>query len=243
MHANALAASRVREGRYRDTALDERVKTPEIREVNVGFNRMAERLAKVEQERRLMLAGISHDLRTPLARLRLETELSVPDTQAQEAMVADIAQLDEIIDKFLDYARPDHTDMSPVLLAGVVSRCITPFKSQSRMKIEVNLPEDLQVQADAVELGRVISNLLENARRYGQSPGDGITHVRIEARAARSPTTARSTSTRRRWRSRVPTSAPRPAPSCVPARSSWPRGRSARVSPSSATTAPKGLNL
>ena len=179
----SLAASQLREGQFPTQALDETVATHEIREVNIGFNRMAERLAKVEQERRLMLAGISHDLRTPLARLRLETELSVPDTSAQEAMAADIAQLDDIIDKFLDYARPDHTDLTPVLLAAVVSRCITPFKSQPRMKIEVDLPEDLQVLADAVELGRVVSNLLENARRYGQSISDGISHVRLHARA------------------------------------------------------------
>lgn len=177
----SLAASQLREGQFPTQALDEEVSTHEIREVNVGFNRMAERLAKVEQERRLMLAGISHDLRTPLARLRLETELSVPDTTAQEAMAADIAQLDDIIDKFLDYARPDHTELMPVLLAEVVSRCITPFKSQPRIKIEVNLPEDLLVLADAVELGRVISNLLENARRYGQSVNDGIAQVTIDA--------------------------------------------------------------
>jgi two-component system osmolarity sensor histidine kinase EnvZ len=177
----SLAASQLREGQFPTQALDETVTTREIREVNIGFNRMAERLAKVEQERRLMLAGISHDLRTPLARLRLETELSVPDTSAQEAMAADIAQLDDIIDKFLDYARPDHTELTPVLLAAVVSRCITPFKSHSRMKIEIDLPEDLQIQADAVELGRVLSNLLENARRYGQSISDGISHVRIQA--------------------------------------------------------------
>ena len=177
----SLAASQLREGQFPTQALDEQVGTHEIREVNVGFNRMAERLAKVEQERRLMLAGISHDLRTPLARLRLETELSVPDPAAQEAMAADIAQLDDIIDKFLDYARPDHTELTPVLLSAVVSRCITPFKSQPRMKIDVRLPEDLQVLADPVELGRVISNLLENARRYGQSTSDGITRVTIEA--------------------------------------------------------------
>jgi two-component system osmolarity sensor histidine kinase EnvZ len=53
------------------------VTTGEIREVNIGFNRMAQQLAKVEQDRAVMLAGISHDLRTPLARLRLETEMSV----------------------------------------------------------------------------------------------------------------------------------------------------------------------
>lgn len=179
----SLAASRVREGRYRDTALDEEVNTPEIREVNAGFNRMAERLAKVEDERKLILAGISHDLRTPLARLRLETELSVPDAEAQRAMAADIDQLDDIIDKFLGYARPDHTELEPVLLAPIISKCITPFTSASRMDIAVQVPEDLLVMADAVELGRVVSNLLENGRRYGQSSQDGISHVEIDARA------------------------------------------------------------
>ena len=179
----SLAASHVREGRYRDTALDEHASAPEIREVNAGFNRMAERLAKVEEERTLMLAGISHDLRTPLARLRLETELSVPDAEAQAAMAADIDQLDDIIDKFLGYARPDQTELEPVLLAPIISKCITPFRGVLRMDIQVHVPEDLQVLADPVELGRVISNLLENARRYGQSAQDGISHVEIEARA------------------------------------------------------------
>lgn len=179
----SLAATRVREGRYRDTALDEEASAPEIREVNVGFNRMAERLAKVEDERTLMLAGISHDLRTPLARLRLETELSVPDAESRRAMAADIDQLDDIIDKFLGYARPDHTELEPVLLAPLISKCITPFRSASHMDIQVHVPEDLLVMADPVELGRVVSNLLENARRYGQSPEDGICHVEVQAQS------------------------------------------------------------
>ena len=70
----SLATAQLRQGKFDATLLDERASTSEIREVNIGFNRMAERLAKVEEERNLMLAGISHDLRTPLARLRLETE-------------------------------------------------------------------------------------------------------------------------------------------------------------------------
>lgn len=176
------AASRVREGRFHGAALDEAAATSEIREVNIGFNRMAERLAKIEAERALMLAGISHDLRTPLARLRLETELSVSDAQTRELMVADIEQLDDIIDKFLDYARPEPTDLGPVLLSGVISRCITPWRNNPRLEISVDVGEDLQVVAEPVELGRVLSNLLENARRYGQSPADGITRVEIVAR-------------------------------------------------------------
>jgi two-component system osmolarity sensor histidine kinase EnvZ len=178
----SYAASRLREGHFNGAPLDEGAATSEIREVNIGFNRMAERLAKIEAERALMLAGISHDLRTPLARLRLETELSVSDPQTRELMVADIEQLDDIIDKFLDYARPEPTDLGPVLLSGVISRCITPWRNNARLQITLDVSEDLQVQAEPVELGRVLSNLLENARRYGQSPADGITRVEIVAR-------------------------------------------------------------
>ncbi|WP_233251767.1 ATP-binding protein [Limnohabitans sp. Jir72] len=178
----SYAASQVREGHFNTSTLDENAATSEIREVNIGFNRMAERLAKIEAERALMLAGISHDLRTPLARLRLETELSVADHETRELMAGDIAQLDEIIDKFLDYARPEPTNLGPVLLSGVISRCIAPFRVNPRMDITVDVAEDLHVKAETVELGRVLSNLLENARRYGQSPSDGITRVEIVAR-------------------------------------------------------------
>ena len=178
----SYAASQVREGHFNTSTLDEHAATSEIREVNIGFNRMAERLAKIEAERALMLAGISHDLRTPLARLRLETELSVADPETRELMAGDIAQLDEIIDKFLDYARPEPTDLGPVLLSGVLSRCIAPWRNNPRLDLSVVVAEVMNVKAEAVELGRVLSNLLENARRYGQSPSDGVTRVEIVAR-------------------------------------------------------------
>ncbi|WP_090046556.1 ATP-binding protein [Limnohabitans sp. 2KL-27] len=178
----SFAASQVREGHFNTSTLDEDAATSEIREVNIGFNRMAERLAKIEQERALMLAGISHDLRTPLARLRLETELSVSDLETRDLMAADIAQLDAIIDKFLDYARPEPTELGPVLLSGLISRCIAPWRHNPRIDIRVDVAEDLQVKAEKVELSRVLSNLLENASRYGQSPSDGITRVEIVAR-------------------------------------------------------------
>ena len=178
----SFAASKVREGHFNTSTLDEDAATSEIREVNIGFNRMAERLAKIEQERALMLAGISHDLRTPLARLRLETELSVADLETRELMASNIAQLDDIIDKFMDYARPEPSHLGAVLLSGVISRSIGPWRNNSRFEISVDVAEDLHVQADPVELTRVLSNLLENARRYGQSLSDGITRVEVVAR-------------------------------------------------------------
>jgi two-component system osmolarity sensor histidine kinase EnvZ len=179
----SFAASRVREGDFAASRLDEKVVTSEIRQVNIGFNRMAQRLAKIEQDRAVMLAGISHDLRTPLARLRLETEMSVGDSNARAHMAADIEQLDAIIDKFLDYARPDRVQLSPVSLNEVIRSCIYGFKNRSDMRVRLDLEDGLWVLADDVELGRVISNLLENARRYGKTPATGVTTVDIAARA------------------------------------------------------------
>ena len=127
----SFAASRIREGDF-DSVLDENTLTSEIREVNVGFNRMARELAKVEEDRAVMLAGISHDLRTPLARLRLEVEMSVNDEEAQRNMALDIDQLDAIIDKFMDYARPGDTKLVPVNLAQLVDKEIATFREPKR---------------------------------------------------------------------------------------------------------------
>ena len=178
----SFAASRVRGGDFDASHLDEQVATSEIREVNIGFNRMAEQLAKIEQDRAVMLAGISHDLRTPLARLRLETEMSVADESARSHMAADIDQLDGIIDKFLEYARPGLASLSTVSLAEVVETCAFPFRHADDIVVRVDVHPALRVMADEVELARVLSNLLENARRYGKSPQTGVAVVEIAAR-------------------------------------------------------------
>ncbi len=178
----SFAASRMRGGDFDASLLDERVTTSEIREVNIGFNRMAEQLSKIEQDRVIMLAGISHDLRTPLARLRLETELSVADEDARAHMAADISQLDAIIDKFLDYARADPAKLESVSLNAVVKAAVYAVGETNDMRITVTMPDNLNVLADETELLRVMSNLIENARRYGKTPETGIALVDIAAK-------------------------------------------------------------
>jgi two-component system osmolarity sensor histidine kinase EnvZ len=178
----SYAAHRVREGDFEASSLDENVSTQEIRAVNIGFNRMTRKLAKVEQDRAVMLAGISHDLRTPLARLRLETELSVSDAQARSHMASDIEQLDAIINKFLDYARPGGVSLQPVSLNQMIETCLTPMRKRQDMQFKVALQDGLVVLADPVELQRIIDNLLQNAARYGKSVDTGVAMVDISAR-------------------------------------------------------------
>lgn len=174
----SFAASRIREGEF-DSRLDENTLTSEIRQVNMGFNRMARELAKLEDDRAVMLAGISHDLRTPLARLRLEAEMSVQDDDARNNIALDISQLDAIIDKFMDYSRPGDVRLSPVHLSGVVDREIASCRDPTNIRITSRVAIDTMVLADDTELGRVLQNLFENARRYGRSADTGIAEVEI----------------------------------------------------------------
>lgn len=174
----SFAASRIREGEF-DSRLDENTMTSEIRQVNMGFNRMARELARVEEDRAVMLAGISHDLRTPLARLRLEAEMSVHDEEARNNMAQDIDQLDAIIDKFMDYARPGEVKLHPVHLSSVVDREAAAFRDTSQIRITSRVAIEAHVMADETELGRVLQNLFENARRYGRSADTGIAKVLV----------------------------------------------------------------
>ncbi len=174
----SFAASRIREGEY-DSTLDETMLTREIREVNQGFNRMARELARIEEDRAVMLAGISHDLRTPLARLRLEAEMSVNDDEAKRNMAADIDQLDAIIDKFMDYARPGEVKLVSVHLSSLIDRAVASFRDTSQIRIQARVPIDTYVLADETELSRVMANLFENARRYGRTPDTGVAEVEV----------------------------------------------------------------
>ena len=177
----SFAASRIHSGTF-DSRLDETDVTSEIREVNRGFNRMARELAKVEESRAVMLAGISHDLRTPLARLRLEAEMSVVDEEARNNIAEDIDQLDAIIDKFMDYARPGNSHLRPVLLSQLIDKEAATFRDPGEIRITSRVAIDLEVMADKVELGRVFANLFENARRYGRSTDTGIAKVSVSFR-------------------------------------------------------------
>ncbi|MDP3785631.1 MAG: histidine kinase dimerization/phospho-acceptor domain-containing protein, partial [Undibacterium sp.] len=81
----------------------------EIRETNLSFNRMVADLAQVEADRAVILAGISHDLRTPITRMQLEVEMAGFDETARSGMQSDLVQMDAIIQQFLDYAKPLNT--------------------------------------------------------------------------------------------------------------------------------------
>ena len=139
----------------------------ELRRLAVAFNTMAHDLQSHEKDRSEVLAGISHDLRTPLARLRLEAELSIVDEQARQGIVADIEQMEAVISQFMDYARADAgeaaepTDLT-ALLNAVVGRQISIGRTLS-----ANIAPLPIVSLRPKAIVRAVTNLIDNAAKYG----------------------------------------------------------------------------
>ena len=156
----------------------------EIRDINAGLQRIAREIARAEHDRALMLAGISHDLRTPLARLRLEAEMSVTSTEALQHIADDIEQLDRLIDQFISYARRVEPVAVDIALLTATERAVAPFVASGAILAELRVPPGLGVSADPVELGRVLQNLLQNAERYAKPVQGGPAVVTIDARAS-----------------------------------------------------------
>ncbi|MBZ5793042.1 ATP-binding protein [Burkholderia sp. D-99] len=151
-------------------------------DTNRSFNQMVRDLEQLEADRALMLAGISHDLRTPLARLRLETEMSPSDQATKDAMVDDIEQMDRIIAAFIDYARPSQRKPEPVDLSSIAHEVAARVSGEDGVEIRTRLAPSAVIEADETDMRRVIGNLVENARKYGQSKQDGVSRITLETR-------------------------------------------------------------
>jgi two-component system osmolarity sensor histidine kinase EnvZ len=154
----------------------------EIRTVNENFNRMVGDLGKLEADRAVLLAGISHDLRTPLTRLRLELEMAKLPPDTQQAMVGDIEQIDRIVRQFLDYARQTPQAPAEVIeLAPIVEDAVrrARVETQPLSRVELHLARDVKIRGHRTELDRALDNLLTNAVRYGRDPSNGVLTISV----------------------------------------------------------------
>ena len=164
-HLQRAATNYIRLGHA--TTLPTHSGSTEIRQVNMAFNRMFTTLNQSQKERTIMLAGISHDLRTPLTRMRLTAEM-LPDDFFREGLIYDIEDMDAILEQFISFMKDGSdepmrlTDLDTIFKEIMVQFAPMKFIYQS---------ENLKVvPVRPLSIKRLIINLVNNANRYGKPP-------------------------------------------------------------------------
>ncbi|WP_105265504.1 two-component system sensor histidine kinase EnvZ [Pseudoalteromonas sp. T1lg76] len=174
------AAIKVSKGDF-STEVDEQGST-EMVEVTRAFNKMSRGIAALEQDRRLLMAGVSHDLRTPLTRIRLATEMMSDDEDyLREGIIHDIEDMNAIIDQFIEYLRHhDKGDYQREDLNALVEEVVHAEQQHGRVQgreISAHLNPSLpNVPMSHVAIKRVLTNMIENALRYSSADIDVVTH-------------------------------------------------------------------
>lgn len=141
----------------------------EMQAVTQAFNQMSSSIKRLERDRNLMTAGISHDLRTPLTRIRLATEMM--DEQhnwVKDGIVQDIEDMNDIIDQFINYARQDREEQRETVdLNDIIGDVVEARHFDDNHTIAQRLNPLPKISLRRVAIKRVLDNLIENAFRYG----------------------------------------------------------------------------
>lgn len=178
LKALQVAAEEVGHGKFPKPLVE--YGTSEIVAVTEAFNHMSKGIEQLEDDRNLLMAGISHDLRTPLTRIRLASEMiSQQDEFLKEGIESDIDDMNSIIDQFIDYIRPDKDKAELFDINIVIEEVVHAEKVHAR---NINfIPEQAlpEILIKYVAIKRVLANLIQNALRYTE--GDivvktGVSH-------------------------------------------------------------------
>ncbi|WP_422365227.1 ATP-binding protein [Pelagibius sp.] len=154
-------------GKGREVASFKPEGATEVRQAAVAFINMRNRLNRQVQQRTEMLAGVSHDLRTPLTRMKLQLEM-LKDTPEVEYLQSDVVEMEHMVEGYLAFARGEGKE-TPVatnlcdLLREVVSQMTRDGGS-----VDLHLEQDISLPLRREAMRRCLTNLIGNAQRYGQ---------------------------------------------------------------------------
>jgi two-component system osmolarity sensor histidine kinase EnvZ len=138
----------------------------EVRQAAAALMVMRDRLKRQITQRTTMLAGVSHDLRTPLTRMRLQIELMDATSETDE-LSRDVSEMEEMLNAYLAFARGEEAEAAvPVDLAELLNE-ITASARRQNPNISLNVPQSVEVILRRNAMKRCLTNLIGNALRYG----------------------------------------------------------------------------
>ncbi len=156
----------------RDTGAIRPEGATEVRQAAAAFNRMQERIRRFLQQRTEMLAGVSHDLRTPLTRLRLALAMLPVREELREDvadMTADVEEMERMIGGYLAFARGEGTEQArPADLVPLLED-VAAGARRAGAAIALAVPAELTLPLRADAVRRAITNLVDNARRHARA--------------------------------------------------------------------------
>lgn len=143
----------------------------EVRQAATAFNRMQERIRRFLQQRTEMLAGVSHDLRTPLTRLRLALVMLPATEETREeiaGMTADLEEMDRLVGGYLSFARGEGTERVQLVDLAQLLDDVAAAARRSGAAVTLDAPRELSAWVRPDAFRRVVTNLLDNACRHGK---------------------------------------------------------------------------
>jgi two-component system, OmpR family, osmolarity sensor histidine kinase EnvZ len=141
----------------------------EVRRAAQAFLTMRERIERHVQQRTEMLAGVSHDLKTPLTRIRLQLAM-MPDGAEAQALRLDIAEMERMLDDYLDFARGEGGERSQIADLGALVRGAAEAVGRARPgPLAIAVPDGVLLAVKANALRRCVTNLIDNALKHGRS--------------------------------------------------------------------------
>ena len=140
----------------------------DVRRVTAAFNRMQQRIRRLISDQTQALAAVGHDLRTPLARLKLRAD-GIDDPALRRAMEGDVAEMGAMVDSLLAFLGGDHDPERAVRIdLAVTVETIVDALRDAGHEVEYEGPDHLELTIKPMSLKRAINNLTGNAVRYGE---------------------------------------------------------------------------
>ena len=140
----------------------------EIRQTSQAFNQMRTRIKRFLKQRTDMLAGVSHDLRTPLTRMKLQVSL-IKDKKAKSELEIDINEMTAMLDSYVSFVKTESPEtIENIIINDLIKDCTKNF-DKNKYDIQINEKNIIHTSGRPIQLKRAFQNIINNSKRYGDT--------------------------------------------------------------------------